>query len=440
MLFNAGIQLGSKIAKNYCFFLLSQKWSRDKLESYQDHMLRRLIRHAGRHVPYYRRLFEEIELDTDGFRGRQDMYRIPPLDKETVRTQPKAFIADNAVKFNPIIVKTSGSTGTPLKLMLSADCRAADASATLRSYQWAGYFPGKRVFTVKGFISQDWEFQYNMLGTSLNFDSVKLSRETAVRVLKEIKRFKPHIYHGYPFSLMMLSKIAHDEMIEIPKGQSVIVAGETLSENCRSVLETVYGGEVFDQYGMTENTAMITECEIGNKHLIEDFAYHEILDEKGNVLEGGQGEIVGTSYTNYAMPLIRYKTRDLATIGARRNICECKRPFKLVKKIEGRKEDYIETPEGRLVNLIEGAINSGVGIVMSQYVQDSPDHMYVNIVPGTDFDPNSLIGVERGLRERVGHTIEIDFEIVSELEKTKGGKTLFILSKIGNKMPVEQEG
>ena len=436
MLLNSGLHLRLKIAKDYFFFLRSQKWSRQRLELYQDHMLRKLIRHAGRHVPYYRKLFEEIEVDIDGFRGCQDMHRIPPLDKETVRTQPNSFIADNAIKFKPIIAKTSGSTGTPLKLMLSADCRAADASATLRSYQWAGYYPGKRVFTVKGFMSQDWEFQYNMLGTSLNFDSVRLSRETAIRVLREIREFKPHIYHGYPFSLMMLSKIAHDEMIEIPKGQSIIVAGETLSDNCRSVLETVYGGEVFDQYGMTENTAMITECEFGNKHLIEDFAYHEILNEKGDVLEtGGQGEIVGTGYYNYAMPLIRYKTRDMATIGTNRYICECGRRFKLVKKIEGRKEDYIETPDGRLVNLIEGAISLGAGIVMSQYVQDSPDHMYVNIVPGTDFDPNSLWGVERGLRERVGRAIKINFEIVSELEKTKGGKIPFILSKIGNKVP-----
>jgi len=421
-----------RIAGRYLFYLGSQRWSRKQLEAYQDRKLRKLILHAGRQVPYYRNLFEEIGLQPEGFRGRADMHRIPLLDKEIFRRRAEEFIADNAKKFRPKWSQTSGSTGTPIKFMLSDDSRANDAAAIIRAYQWAGYYPGKRIFSVRGLPEESWEFKYNLLGTSLNFDSIKLTKESAIRVLEEIKKLRPRVYSGYPFSLIMLSRIAHDEKIEIPPGRYVIVTGETTTENNRKVLEDAYGGKVFDVYGMTENAIMITECEYGNKHVIDDFAYHEFVDDNGNILETeGRGEIVGTSYYNYAMPLIRYKTRDNVTLKPHGEVCKCRRNFRMVQQIEGRKDDFIKTPEGRLLRMIHLALTLGKGIVVSQYVQDAPDHMYINIVPGPDFEKDSLKEVEKALRLRVGNSIRIDFKIVSELEKTRLGKTPFIISKIG---------
>jgi phenylacetate-CoA ligase len=316
--------------------------------------------------------------------------------------------------------------------MLSADSRANDAAAIIRAYQWAGYYPGKRIFSVRGIPEVSWEFKYNLLGTSLNFNSIKLTRKSAIRVLEEIKKLRPKVYSGYPFSLIMLSKIANDEKIEIPPGRYIIVTGETTTENNRKALKDAYGGKVFDVYGMTENAVMITECEYGNKHVIDDFAYHEFVDDKGTILETeGRAEIVGTSYSNYAMPLIRYKTRDNATLKPHGEVCQCKRNFRMVQEIEGRKDDFIKTPEGKLLRMIHLAITRGKGIAGSQYVQDALDHMYVNIVPGPDFEKDSLKEVEKHLHMRLGNSIRIDFKIVSELEKTRLGKTPFIISKIG---------
>ncbi len=430
--FSTILDIVPKIALRCVYYHQSQKWDRDRIASYQDRMLRKLIRHAGRHVPYYRKLFRDIGLDPEGFRGRADMHRIPLLDKEFLRTHTEEFIADNAAKFRPQWTKTSGSTGTPLRLMLSADCRANDAAATIRAYQWGGYYPGKRIFTVRGFLMQSWVFKYNMLGTSLNFDSVELTREKAIQILAEIHKLRPQVYHGYPFSLAMLAKIAQNEGIPIPPGNSVITVGQTLSRHTRQLLEDAYGGKVSDFYGMTENAVMFTECQHGNMHVIEDFAYHELVDARGELARDDRGELVGTSYYNYAMPLIRYRTRDNVILRDAGETCPCGRQFRMVQDIEGRIEDFIRTPEGRLVNMVEGATAMGKGIMLSQYVQDAPDHMYVNIIPGPDFEEDSLPEVEKALRLRVGNAIGIDFKIVSQLEKADAKKTPFIISKIGN--------
>jgi len=396
-------------------------------------MLRKLIAHAGRNVPYYRELFSEIGLDTQTFRGRADMDRIPPLDKETVRTHLDHFVAENSRKFSPEWFSTSGSTGTPLRLLLSADACANDAAATLFVFKQAGYPPFAKAFASRGIPGAQWECRRSAVRNCLTFNSIQMTRESAVRALRRLGSLRPRVYLGNPFSLMMLGRIARDEGMAIPPGETVVVFGDTLSEKARPVLESVFGARACIYYSVVEKSVLISECAQGVKHVIEDFAYHEFLDESGNLLEGeGKGEIVGTSFYNYAMPLIRYKTRDMAAVAAPVKDCPCGRQSRAVDRIEGRQDDYIRTPEGRFVSLVEDPLFQAKGVVGSQIVQDATDHVYVNILPGGDFEKDSLRVVEKELRVRVGEMIKIDFHIVDSLEETAGGKTRFILSKIGH--------
>ena len=422
------------LGERFLFYLRAQYWDTAKLESYADERLRKLIRHAGEHVPYYRELFRAIGFDPATFRGRDDLVRLPLLDKETVRTRWKDLIADNADVFCPSWSQTSGSTGTPLRFLLSAASRINDAAATLRGYQWAGFLPGMKVLTMRSFM-REWEFRYNMTGRSLNASSVRLSRESAARYWREINRFRPSFFHGYPFSLIMLAQLAGEGGFSYHRPKTIISIGESLPISLRRRLADIYGGAgIFDFYSMAENAVLIAECPHGTLHVNNDYASHEFLDEGGKPVESGTGELVGTSYYNYAMPLIRYRTRDYARLPTRSIICPCGRSFRAVMFIEGRKEDYIQTPEGRFINLFEEPMNAGRGIAASQYVQDALDHMYVNILPAPDFDCSSLGAVERELRARVGERIEIEFKVVDHLERRSGesGKTPFLISKIGN--------
>lgn len=422
------------LGARFIFYLRAQYWDTATLRSYADERLRRLIQHAGQHVPYYRELFRAIGFDPATFHGREDLARLPLLDKETVRSRWKDMIADNAEAFCPTGFQTSGSTGTPLRFLLSAACRINDAAATLRGYQWAGFLPGMKVFTLRS-VMHDWEFSYNMMGRSLNASAVKLSRESAPRYWREINRLKPSFFHGHPFPLIMLAQLAQESGLSYHRPKTIISVGESLPMSLRRRLADSYGGaRIFDFYSMMENAVLIAECPHGTKHVNDDYACHEFVDERGNRVASGTGELVGTSYYNYAMPLIRYRTRDYARLPTRPTACPCGRSFRAVQFIEGRKEDYIQTPEGRFINLFEEPMNAGQGIAASQYVQDALDHMYVNILPAADFDPSSLGEVERELRLRVGQTIRIEFKVVDQMERRSGesGKIPFLISKIGN--------
>ncbi|HHE38870.1 MAG TPA: phenylacetate--CoA ligase family protein [Candidatus Cloacimonetes bacterium] len=427
-------QIPIKTLKRYSFYKKSQYWSKEKLQNYQDEMLIKLVQHAGKYVPYYRKLFKEIVLDLTSFQGRKDLHKIPLLDKETVRTRKGEFIADNAKKYGITWDSTSGTTGTPLHFVLDNSVQANKIAALLRSYKWAGYSIGKKTFSIQSYYFKNNDFHYNKFYNILRFDSNRLKKESALKVINEIKRFQPRFFMGFPFDILMLSKFADEEGIKIHSPQSIVTYGETLSKNKRGLLEKAYNCKVYNFFSLHECAAMISECEQGNLHLIEDFAFHEIVDECGNdTSEKGFGELVGTSLYNYSMPLIRYKISDIVQIEKPIKACKCKRNFRIVKEISGKQCDFIQTPDGRFLgSVMSHSIDNAKGVVCSQLIQNSLEHIVVNLVVDDSFNKKSQIELEKGLRKRLGNQIKLEFHQVSQLEKKKSGKTPFIISRIGN--------
>ncbi len=420
-------QIPFKVLKRYRFYRRSQFWTKTQIEQYQDKQLIKLVQHAGQHVPYYRNLFENIGFDTSAFRGRIDMHKIPTLGKEIVRTRQKELIADNARKFGITWDSTSGSTGTPLHFVLDNAVQANKIAALLRSYRWTGYKLGEKTFSLQSYYFKDHNFKFNRFYNILRFDSNKLKKDSALKVIKEINRIKPKFFMGFPFDILILSRFAEEEGISINSPQSIVTYGETLSEKKREFLEKAYRCKVFDFFSLHECAAMISECEHGNLHLIEDFAYHEILEEDGI------RRLVGTSFYNFAMPLIRYETKDNILLPEKQRTCSCGRHFQIVKEIIGKQCDYIEIPDGRFLgSVMSHSIDNARGVVCSQCIQNTVDQIDINIVVDETYNEDSQIVLVKGLRKRLGNEIKLNFKIVPQLEKSKSGKTPFIISKIGN--------
>lgn len=423
----------AELINSYLFYKRSQNWNREQMEAYQNQKLQRLISHAAQHVPYYRNLFRKIGFNPSDFRGREDMRKIPLLDKETLRTRQTEFIAENAEQFGIHWESTSGSTGTPLHFAIDTSTQINKLTALLRSYHWAGYTFGKRTFSLQSYYIKNADYEFKRLFNVLRFDSNRLKKESALKVIHLINQFKPKFFMGFPFDLVMLSRFAEEEGIPIFHPDSMVTYGETLSQRKREIFETAYRCRVFDYYSQHECAVMISECENHRKHFIEDFVYHEVVDEDGNPLNEGMGELVGTSLYNYAMPFIRYRTRDAVIINREKPPCQCGRPFDYVQEIIGKQCDYIETPDGRFLGAVMShSIDNARGVIVSQCVQEALNNITVHLVVDSTYDHESQVALEAGLRKRLGDDIHIDFRIVSQLEKSRSGKTPFILSRIGH--------
>lgn len=429
---NMIIKLSLLIANRYRFYSRSQYWDTARIQEYQNKRLIRTIQSAYKEVPYYKELFTSIGFNPDQFLGTRDIAKIPLLDKDVLRKQYQMLVSNNAAKYGMQWEKTSGSTGTPLNILHDNNCLANKSAATFRAFRWTGYRFGQWLFSIAG-VSPDQPTVYSIdkMMRRINLYSNQVTQENCISIGKIVNRLRPQIYMGYGNSFLMMGKFLKDQGISINPPHAIINYGENLSLSIIGQLQSLYNTKVFDYYSHTENCVLIHQCEYGSMHIAEDYSFHELIDDKGNPIEKGEGELVGTTFYSQGMPLIRYKTRDYAVLCKKR--CKCGRKSRVVEEILGRKDDYIITPDGKYLFLPEGAISFASNVITSQYIQDTKDHLTVKIVVDSGFQDVEKDKILIGLRQRFGNVIKIDIEVVEELEKTRAGKTPFIISNIGNK-------
>jgi phenylacetate-CoA ligase len=410
------------------FYMKSQYWDRETIERYQLKKVQSILLHAGAHVPYYRDLFRKERFDPQKFRSLKDLMHLPLLEKHTIRKDPGQFIADHKSTLRGYWRQTTGSTGTPLKLLIDREGHINKYAATLRAYHWAGYRPGRRALLLVEPDGLNRDFGYRLLSNSLFFDSRTVNRDNVQRFYPLLRRLRPNYYIGYGRAFLHLYKLLVELRLEIPEPRSIIHYGENLLENDRKKLETVYRTKVYDFYSHREDVVIAANPEPGAKYLMEDFFYPEIIDDAGQVTEEGTGELVGTGFYNYAMPLIRYRTTDILTI--RPYDASSGRSFTRVDRIQGRMNDKIVTPAGREFYFMGNPLLDIPGIIAVQLIQDEIDRVRIKIMADDDFRMDSIARLKKNYAEYVQNQIVFDVEIVNEFEEQGRGKRPVIISRL----------
>jgi len=408
------------------FPLSNLKISREKLNTMQLKRLKNTLSYAGAKVPYYRELFQRIGFDPRKMNSLDEMKQIPFLDKEILRNNPDQFLSEDISKLDVEYVHTSGSTGTPLCIAQDIYSRSSKAAATLRAMEMAGYRLGCKWFSLWGVYAttKPTPFGIDKLLNKVYYSNNLMTETNNIEVGKLLLRFKPSFYSGYAQSFYELGRTLHDRQIPIYSPRGIFVYGDWLPDTLRVEIEDLYQAPVYDFYSHSENSVMINENSPGVKFIAEDYFYPEIiLDEsKDNI-----GELVGTSFYNYAMPLIRYRTRDLIELDSK---FDDYTGFRRVKRILGRIDDYLLMSDGRKVLSGQRAIYGIPGIKSCQYIQDRFNHMTINIISDGNFSNNDEEVIRSRIREVTKTDMDVDFQLVDQLTQNKFGKVQFIIRKI----------
>ena len=404
-------------------FIRRQNWSSNKLKAYQNHKIKEIVNYAGNYVPYYRNLFSKIGLDIKEFRGLEDLNKLPYLDKETLRSNREDFLSDEFDKLDVLNVYTSGSTGTPLMIAQDKYSRAAKYASTLRAMNWAGYKLGCKWFSLWGVYATTKPTAYG-IDKQLNklyYSNNLMTEENNIEVGKLLNKFKPRFFSGYALSFLELGKTLRKNGINIHSPKGIMVYGGWLPEELRKDIEDLYNAPVYDFYSHSENTVMINERFRAQKMFVEDYFYPEFIryDKEYNM-----GELVGTSFYNYAMPLIRYKTRDIIEFDHNK---ESIYGFRKITTILGRDDDYLLMQDGRKVLSSQRAIYGINWIKACQYIQDYYDHITINIIPDENFNPSDYGIIRERMKEITKTDIKVDFKLVDSLPKNEFGKSRFII-------------
>jgi phenylacetate-CoA ligase len=262
-------------------------------------------------------------------------------------------------------------------------------------------------------------WRHNKTDNMLIMSSYHLGDSTFSSYLAALETFDPVLIEAYPSSIGILAAYmtAQNAYYKGESLKAIITSSETLDPRVREQIENRFGCKVFDWYGSYERVAAIGTCEKGHYHLISDYSYAELIPWGDN-----KAEIVGSRFTNWLMPLLRYKTDDVVTLTDSDETCPCGRTFPRVESIDGREADYIRTPDGRRIGRVGQIFKDVSNLQEAQIVQDRLDEIQIRVLPFKGFGKAQEARLIANAKKRLGTGISVKVEVVSSIPRTKNGK------------------
>ena len=259
----------------------------------------------------------------------------------------------------------------------------------------------------------------------------EVGRSRGEHVWHRIAAFRPDYLMGYTSALAAVADdlLRADLRLSVPL-RAVVTIAETLSPDRRRVIEEYFRAPIINRYGLREFGAWSGQtCSLSGEqfHVNTELVVAEILHQDGSPARPGEtGRVVMTDLFNYAMPLIRYDTGDLAVAGSAG--CACGRGFPLFGPIQGRSQECLSTPSGRLISpVVLGQYlfvhkDNLDAVSHYQLVQQDRRRACLKVVPSPGWNRQRREQLERDLSELLGSEMEVTIETVSEIPHERSGK------------------
>ncbi len=398
----------------------SQYWPRVQIERLQDGLLRTLFKDAVR-VPFWKEIFDSAHI-TDSMTPKEVLARLPITSKKELTEKAREYITDVSLLSRSDPDHTSGSTGKPFHFYQDWHASLRSFAITERIFRTTGRrFP---IVYMRARERNGFTFFRHIWFYVRGFNSIQY-RIDDLRLLGRRLR-SGFILYGYTSWVLELAKQMERLNITLPI-RVAMVAGEHLTEPDRAYIERVLGVELFTLYASREVGFLGYECEKHHMHLSEEWAYVEIVDEKGVPLPTGQeGRIIVTTFDNRVMPFIRYDIGDIGALSD--SVCPCGRTLRTLA-FKGRTVEFIELEDGRVVSLLDIAYSLGSyrdAVRQYQIIQRGKLSFVIKIVPGPLFDANKEY-LETLMVRLIHPRAHVLLEITEEIPEAKSGKAVYFV-------------
>lgn len=414
----------------------SQWWSPEALQVAQNQRLSTFIQDVGAHVPFYRNLFQEAGRSPQDIQAVDDLAKLPFMTKSVIRHHINELRADNAAPLSRF--NTGGSSGEPLVFYIGKERISHDVAAKWRATRWWDVDIGDKELVIWGspieLGGQDYlkMIRDKLLRTKL-LSAFEMSEEKLDRFVADIINTKPAMLFGYPSALSLIAKHAKTRGVKLDDlGIRVaFVTSERLYDDQREYIETVFGCPVANGYGGRDAGFIAHQCPHGNMHITAEDIVVEIIDTQGQVLPHGEtGEIVTTHLATRDFPFIRYRTGDIGVLST--EACPCGRGLPVLKEIQGRSTDFIVALDGTIMHglALIYIVRDLESVEQFKIIQESKGLTRVEIVPNERFNDRDSRDIERGFKQRLGESVEIDVEMVQAITPEVSGKTRYVVSRV----------
>ncbi|MCK5037505.1 MAG: phenylacetate--CoA ligase [Thermoplasmata archaeon] len=363
----------------------------------------KMVRYAYDNVPMYKEKFEKAGITPDDIKGLEDAHKMPFTVKDDLRQHYPYGI--RAVELDKIVRlhASSGTTGKPTVVTYTEQDMETWNNLMARCYASAGVTKGDIVQNCYGYGLFTGGLGFHYGAERLGATVIPISTGNTKKQLMMMKDMQSTVIACTPSYALYLAEAAEKEGYDPKKDFNIKVGmfgAEPWSEEARKRIEDSLGIKAYDVFGMSElyGPGVAVECqEQAGLHIWSDEFLVETIDpDTGEVLpEGERGELVFTMLTREAMPLLRYRTKDLAIINYDK--CKCGRSHPRIMRIRGRSDDMLIIGG---VNVFPSQIEhvlmniEGVGdqylIIVDRDVLDSL-HVQVEVMPeffnSPEYDP-----------------------------------------------------
>jgi phenylacetate-CoA ligase len=320
---------------------------REALEAIQLRRLQATAARAYNAVPFYRKRFDETGVKPDQIRTLADMRKLPFTYKNDLRDNyPFGMFAvpmDSVVRIHA----SSGTTGKPTVVGYTARDIQTWAELMARTLMAGGATKGDIIHNAYGYGLFTGGLGFHYGAEKLGASVIPISGGNTKRQVMIMKDFGPTILTCTPSYALFIAEVAEEMGIDFRqlKFKAGIFGAEPWSEKMRNEIERKLNLKAMDIYGISEviGPGVSVECIEAQKglHIFEDHFIPEIIDpETEEVLPcGTPGELVFTSITKEAFPVIRYRTRDISVLHP--EPCRCGRTMVRMGRVQGRSDDML---------------------------------------------------------------------------------------------------
>jgi phenylacetate-CoA ligase len=418
----------------------SAAWSVDQLRDYQFKQLRRVLIQADNGCPFYQEQFARAAFRPEEMRNLEDLERCPLLEKHDLVDHREAMISTALPKSARLFMSTGGSAGTPVGFYLHKGVSRPKEQAFLEAmWERAGYFKGARLAVIRGHVTSS-EAQgriayHDPTRDWLMLSSYHLTQARLPEYLAAIEKFQPDLLHAYPSAALQLAEFLEraGQAWRVPL-RAVLCGSERLTLPQKRLLERVFKCRAYRWYGHAERVVLAGEGRQSDLfYFFPQYGYVEF----GPPDAEGLCEVIGTSFHNLVMPLIRYRTGDCVRLADPQRDGDLELPWPAVSDVVGREQEFLVSATGRRISLTAFNMHDAVfdDLCAVQFYQEAPGQAEFRYVPTPRFHSSRLAEIEAAIRVKLGEDFAVHLREVREVEKTARGKHRWLVSKLAEAAP-----
>ena len=402
-------------------------------EAYIARQKKEIVSYHLEHNSFYKSFGATIDIN--------DWNSIPIMTKRHLQHPIEKRLSQGFTPKNVYLNKTSGSSGQPFIFAKDKWCHAITWVEIMDRFSWYGidFNTSKQArfygipLDKKGYYKErikDW------LSNRFRFSVFDLSNTAFDKALTKFKTSGFDFINGYTSPIVQFAKYLKEKDVILttvcPTLKVCIVTSEMLFENDKSLMEAQFGVPVVNEYGASELDLIAFQNIKAEWQVNSETLYVEVLDSKGRVLPyGEEGRIVITSFYNKAHPFIRYDIGDTGSLSKDSSI---RKP--ILKQLTGRTNDIAILPSGKkaagltFYYITKSVIENDGNVSEFIIEQDALNHFIIRFVSREALSSDKKALIKKEMERYLEPGIEVSFERVNQLKRTKAGKLKQFVSSL----------